>query len=118
MVNLLLGGAILTLLVAHPVSAVFGPIGTSNPNPPGGKRANDQPPNSFFAGRSPPFPTTGNSYPMSRTFLFLHLRRGLVGWVCSCGWRRVCRLFDTFSQLTMSVFEGGQQDHFRISQGR
>lgn len=45
------------LLTARHVLAVFGPIGTDRPAPAGGSVANDQPPNSFFQGFSPPFPT-------------------------------------------------------------
>ncbi|RDB25146.1 putative endo-1,3(4)-beta-glucanase 2 [Hypsizygus marmoreus] len=39
------------------IGVVFGPIGTDRPTPAGGPVANDQPPNSFFQGFSPPFPT-------------------------------------------------------------
>jgi hypothetical protein len=39
------------------VNGVFGPISTSNPAPPGGSIANDNPPNSFFQGSRPPYPT-------------------------------------------------------------
>lgn len=39
------------------VGLVFGPVGTDRPAPAGGSIANDQPPNSFFQGSSPPFPT-------------------------------------------------------------
>ncbi|KAG5729861.1 putative endo-1,3(4)-beta-glucanase 2 [Termitomyces sp. T112] len=39
------------------VGLVFEPVGTDRPAPAGGSIANDQPPNSFFQGFSPPFPT-------------------------------------------------------------
>ncbi|TFK60669.1 glycoside hydrolase family 81 protein [Pluteus cervinus] len=39
------------------VHAAFGPIGTDRPAPVGGSVANTQPPNSFFQGHSPPYPT-------------------------------------------------------------
>ena len=45
------------LLTARDVLGVFGPIGTDRPAPAGGIIANNQPPNSFFQGSSPPFPT-------------------------------------------------------------
>ncbi|KAA1467678.1 glycoside hydrolase family 81 protein [Dentipellis sp. KUC8613] len=39
-------------------SAIFGPIGTDKPNPPGGTVSNTGPPlSSFFAGHNPPYPT-------------------------------------------------------------
>lgn len=41
-------------------NAAIGPISTSSPNVAGGQIANDAPPNSFFQGFSPPFPTTGD----------------------------------------------------------
>ncbi|THH05220.1 hypothetical protein EW146_g9962 [Bondarzewia mesenterica] len=36
---------------------IFGPIAMDRPSPAGGSVANDQPPNSFFQGYTPPFPT-------------------------------------------------------------
>ncbi|KAF9463551.1 glycoside hydrolase family 81 protein [Collybia nuda] len=45
------------LTAQHALGVVFGPIGTDRPAPAGGSIANDQPPNSFFQGSSPPFPT-------------------------------------------------------------
>ncbi|KAF5375528.1 hypothetical protein D9615_009199 [Tricholomella constricta] len=45
------------LAVRNALGVVFGPIGTDRPFPAGGSIANDQPPNSFFQGFSPPFPT-------------------------------------------------------------
>ncbi|KAG6847887.1 hypothetical protein H0H93_005187, partial [Arthromyces matolae] len=47
----------LLLTASCAVAVVFGPISTSWPAPAGGAIANDQPPNSFFQGFSPPFPT-------------------------------------------------------------
>ncbi|KAL1734063.1 glycoside hydrolase family 81 protein [Schizophyllum commune] len=48
----------LFLTAAAAVKAVvFGPIGTDRPAPAGGEVASDQPPNSFFQGLSPPYPT-------------------------------------------------------------
>ncbi|KAG5640024.1 hypothetical protein DXG03_001655, partial [Asterophora parasitica] len=45
------------LAARNTLAVVFGPIGTDRPAPAGGSIANDQPPNSFFQGSAPPFPT-------------------------------------------------------------
>ncbi|KIY50828.1 glycoside hydrolase family 81 protein [Fistulina hepatica ATCC 64428] len=47
------------LIVFLPVvrATLFGTIGTDYPVPPGGSVTNDQPPNSFFQGFTPPYPT-------------------------------------------------------------
>ncbi|KAI0064745.1 glycoside hydrolase family 81 protein [Artomyces pyxidatus] len=43
--------------VAWTSANIFGPIATDRPAPAGGSVASDQPPNSFFQGFSPPYPT-------------------------------------------------------------
>lgn len=45
------------LFAASNVLGIFGPIATDRPAPAGGSIANDQPPNFFFQGFSPPYPT-------------------------------------------------------------
>jgi endo-1,3(4)-beta-glucanase len=47
-------------LTVGPVLAFLGPISTAAPKLAGGTVANTGPPNTFFQGFKPPFPTTGD----------------------------------------------------------
>jgi endo-1,3(4)-beta-glucanase len=58
--SLFLLAALHPSLTIRPASAFLGPISTAAPNLAGGKVANTAPPNTFFQGFQPPFPTTGD----------------------------------------------------------